>query len=458
MGSTFSGMNTALTSLYTQRKGLDVTGQNIANANTAGYTRQRVNLQSVGAGTVPALHSTYGGAGGGVTAVGIDRLRDAFLESRGQQEHGRSAQLSAQGDLYTRVEDMFGEPSDTGLQGQLSDLWSGFSDVANTPGDLAARSQLLQRAGTLTDSITSTYDALDRKWSATREELTAVAAEATTTAAAVAQLNEAIKRTSPSGGSPNELSDQRDLLVMKLAELVGATSRPGDDGTVDVFVGGTALVRGATSEALEVEGTTGMATATTDAVRLAWVGGGYAAAVTGGEAASHLDALGSVIPTYAGKLDAVAAKLAETVNKEHVGSFDLKGNPAGNFFNGTTASTIQVAFTDPASFAASAQPGGSLDGSVADRIAKLASSPTGADAMYHDVIVNLGVESQTATRRADIQANVTAQIDMARGSESSVDLDEEMVNLTQYQRAYEAAARMISAVDETLATLINMGR
>src|SRR4051794_1242497 len=122
MGSTFSGLNTALTSLYTQRKGLDVTGQNIANVNTAGYTRQRVNLQSVSAGSVPAIHSTYNGAGGGVNAVSVDRLRDTFLETRAQQEHGKSSQLTAQGDLFSRIEDMFAEPSDTGISAQFSEL------------------------------------------------------------------------------------------------------------------------------------------------------------------------------------------------------------------------------------------------------------------------------------------------------------------------------------------------
>jgi flagellar hook-associated protein 1 FlgK len=412
-------------------------------------------MQSVGAPAVPAMFSTYDGAGNGVRVADVARLRDSFLETRGHQEHGTDARLTETNKLYAGLEDLFGEPTDTGIQSQLSQLWNAWHDVSNQPGDLAARSQLLQRAGTLTDSVHSTYDTLAAKWGDTRDQLGAVASEVTTTAATVAQLNQAILRNSQAGLPANDLSDQRDALVMKLADLVGATGSKGENGVVDVYIGGTALVRGTTSEALEVKGTTDFGSATTDPVQLSWVGGGYVAAVSGGTAAGQLDALGRVLPAYADHLDGFAASLASAVNAVHADGYALDGSQPGAFFTGTTAATLAVAVTTPSGVAASAYPGGSLDGSVADRLGKLASAPNGPDAVYRNVIVNLGVEAQSASRQAAIQKQVTGAVDAARESEAGVDVDEEMVNMVMYQRAYEAASRMINAVDAALDTLIN---
>ncbi len=169
--STFTGLNTALTALRAQRRGLDATAQNIANANTEGYSRQRVSLQAIGAPTTAARYSTYDGVGGGVTVDAVLRVRDAFLEARGLYEHGKQSFLLERKSVLSRIEDAFGEPSDTGLQAQLSDLWAGWGDVAKYPGNLPARAQLIQRANTLTDGLRNTYGALEAQWSSTRERL-----------------------------------------------------------------------------------------------------------------------------------------------------------------------------------------------------------------------------------------------------------------------------------------------
>src|SRR5688572_5695302 len=101
--STFSGLSTALSALYAQRRGLDVTGQNVANANTAGYSRQRVDMQAVGGATVPAVHSVWTGAGAGVNVTDVARIRDAFLESRGRAEHANGAYLNARQQVLAQV-------------------------------------------------------------------------------------------------------------------------------------------------------------------------------------------------------------------------------------------------------------------------------------------------------------------------------------------------------------------
>ncbi|MFZ5850252.1 MAG: flagellar hook-associated protein FlgK [Actinomycetota bacterium] len=455
MAGSFDALGVALSGLYAQRRGLDVTGQNVANANTDGYSRQRVVLEAVGAPATPAMHAVWDGAGGGVRTGELQRLRDTFLEARAQTEHGRAAQLETRQGVLAQVEQLLGEPGGTGLASTLSDFWSGWSDVANRPGDLAARSQLLQRGGTLAAGLRQAYQGLAAQWTAQREQLGAVVAEVNTAATNIAELNQAILRARQAGLPAGELQDRRDLLVMGLADKVGAAARPGADGVVDVYLGGSALVRGATAEQLSLTGAADLSAAGTDPVTIRWARDATPALVAAGTAGGALDALNGTLPAYAGRLDAVAADLAAKVNAQHAAGYDLSGVPGGAFFTGSTAATLAVALTDPGRVAAAATAGGTLDGGNAAKLAALATDPASPDRGYRQLVVDLGVDAQTTNRRVDIQRGVAAQVDAAREAQSGVSLDEEMTRMLAYQRAYEGASRVLTSVDQTLDTLIN---
>jgi len=458
VSSTFSGLSTALSSLYAQRRGLDITGQNIANANTDGYSRQRADLQSVGGPGYPALWSTYEGAGSGVTVADITRMRDGFLENRGRIETAKLGQVTQNQDTLAGIERTFSEPSTTGLQSQLADMWGAWSDVANAPGDLAARSQLLGRTATLADSIRQTYGALEAQWASSHEQLDATVTAVNATAANVAELNQAIQRSTRAGIPANELADKRDLLVMQLADQMGATARPAADGMVDVYLGGTALVRGIGSTDLALTGSTtmeGYRTGADVAPSIVWAVSGEPVSA-GGRAGGFVEALGTTITSFVDKLDSVTTNLVSSLNAAHTSGYDLDGNPGTNLFDpAAKAKDITALISDPRLVAASSEPGGTLDGSNAQEIAEIERSVGGPDREYRQMIVNLGNAAQTANRRLDIQANVSVQVDAAREAQSGVNIDEEMVNLLSYQRAYEAAARVIATIDEALDTLIN---
>lgn len=455
MSSTFSGLNTALTALNAQRRGLDVTGQNVANANTDGYTRQRVTLTSVGASAHPSMWSTYQGSGEGVSADSVARLSDDFLTSRQQTEHGRLASLASSQAALGRIEQSFGEPGDTGLQKQLGDFWKSWSSLANAPGDAAARKNVLSTANTVAASFLQTRAALASQWQSGREQITTVAASINTAAANVADLNMAIMRADQAGLPDNELKDKRDSLILDLSDLAGATSRPGVNGAVDVYIGGSTLVRGDRVNQVAVSGTADMAQAATDPVALSWADDGRPVDGVAGQTGGLLETVERSLPAYAGQLDAVAATLASTVNTLHSTGYDQDGNTAGPMFAGTTAATLSVAITDARSIAATSAAGGGLGNDVALALGRAAADPTGPDASYRQLIVGLGVESQTVSRRMAIQSNVTAQVDSSKDSQTGVDTDEEMVNLLTYQHAYEAAAKVMAAVDAMLDTLIN---
>lgn len=557
--SDFSGLRLALTALQAQQRSVDVAAQNVANANTPGYSRQAVNLVNIGAPAVPARYAIFTGDGQGVKVDSVTRFRDSFMEIRAALEHGSMASLDQASTTMDAIQQLFNEPSDSGIQQQLSDLWSGFDDVANNPNDTASRTQLLERADTLAASFNTISHSLTQQKTDTISELGATVTSINSMAVQVAQLNKAIKTNTIAGLPVNDLEDQRDLLANKLSEASGATLRSGPFNQVNVMLNGTALVQEDTAGSLAIDTTGGNAA-------LRWASDNSLATVNSGKAGGELDAINATIPNYLAKLDTVATTLRDQVNgvfgaisgsvavanQDQSAAGNLKfdvaldggayatvtvagadwsgaggaaalqaalqgaidtalgagnatatvtgGNgsplaisvaatgthqlqvkattgatagfstllgttPVGTdgvggrqFFTGTDAATLQVAAGvegNPAAIAAGTAGGGPLDSSIALDLADMGASQTGADAVYRQMIVQLGVDTQTAGSRSQIQQTATQSLDNARSQQSGVSIDEEMTNLIQFQHGYDAAARLMTTIDTMLDTLIN---
>ena len=449
--SEFGGLNVALSALMSQRRGLEVTGNNVANANTEGYSRQRVNLAAVGGPITGTFFSRPNGVGNGVNVQSVTRFRDAFLEISGALERGASGQLKQSSSVLGQIEALFAEPSDQSIAKNFNDFWAGWDDVANHPSDAASRDQLLQRGATLAASLNHASDQLGEFRSEAISQLTSLTTDVNTMASNIASLNSAIRSATTNGADASSLQDQRDLLVQQLSEKVGGTVRYGDNNMANIYVGGTALVDGDTTNALQVD-TSG------SSVALRWTVNGTAATVPSGNLGGLLGVINTTLPSYSSGLDAVAVQLRNTVNSIHQAGAGLDGVTGRKFFDGTGAADLAISAdigTNTDHIAAGATGSGTLDGSVAQNLADLATSSTGPDASYHSYIVNLGVESQSAQRRSQIQDATVAQIDNERDANSSVSTDEEMVSLVQYQHAYEAASRYLTTVDQVLDQLIN---
>ncbi len=462
MGTEFGTIGSALSALQAERKALEVTGQNIANASTAGYTRQRAGFQAVGGSVNPAMYSTSDGVGSGVTLSDIQRLQDAFLEQRANTETGTLSNLQGVQNALSDIENAFQEPGDGGLQALLSSYWNGWDDVANNPADTAARTALIGTAQSLATGLNVAASSLSAQWASSKESLDSIIQQVNGTAANIASLNKAIVAATSAGNHPNDLMDQRDLLIRQLATSIGATARPKSDGSTDVFIGGSTLVGGGMSRQLQVGGATALDQVGSTPVGISWTDTGQPVSGFSGQSGAYLTVLNATIPTYAGKLDDVANQLVVSVNGRQAAGYDLNGSPGAAFFDPakTTASTIRVVLSDPNGVAASAvapavgppvQP--SLDGSNAQGAASLAG--TGADAAYRQMIVQLGSESQSAQQKTTTQQSVVQQIQTSRDSAAGVDLDEEQTNLITYQQAYNAAAKFLSVLDSVLDTLIN---
>ena len=455
MESAFAGLSTALSALYAQKRGLDVTGQNIANASTDGYSRQRVDLRPTGGSTSGAIFAVDRGSVGGVEVAGVQRITDELAASRARTEHAADGYLQGQKTAYGEIEQIYGEPGDTGIQSQLGKFWTSLHNLANNPGDLATRSTVLQQAAVVTDGLRAASAGLGSMWRAGRDQVAGTTTEINTTAAAVADLNQAILRAQGSGNPANELADQRDLKVARLVELTGATAAGRDDGTVDVTLGGSLLVAGKINRTLVAAGASDPAGLATDPVGVRWADTQQPVPVASGVLASDLQTLNTILPAQIARLDDVAASLIAVVNGQHAAGYDRAGAPGGALLSGTDAASIAVAITDPQALAAAGTQGAALDGANADAMAGLSGLSAGPDSRYRQLIADLGVQSQSAQRRAGIQTTVTQQADAAQSAQSGVNLDEEMANMMQFQRAYEAASRVFTTIDSVLNTLIN---
>ncbi|MEU4559950.1 flagellar hook-associated protein FlgK [Actinoplanes sp. NPDC023936] len=469
MGSTFSGLNTALTSLYAQRRGLDVTGQNIANASTEGYTRQRVVMQSQNANLVPGVYATTTAVGSGVTVSSVERLRNTALDQRSYTEHANSAYHNERASSYALIEDAFAEPSDTALQARLQDMWDGWNAVSTNPDKAAPKAAMLQQATTVAATLNDASAQLNNQYKATRAGLDTYVGEVNKAAETIARLNQEIVVATAAGLQANELQDQRGQAVLKLSEMVGATATDLPNGAVSVYVGSAPLVAEFTTRPIEIEagGALRLEDLETTEVNLRFADTRSPVSAGGTVGASmEMLARGGTLQNMSDRLDTVATKLADTVNEIHARGYSIDGTgPGEDFFvagnaNPLSAANITVGITDTDKLAISSgdptlDPGGVLDGVIADEISELSTSRTGADAEYQSLIGDLGVAAQASIRRRDIQNAVTDQVDAARDAESGVNLDEEMTNLLTYQRGYEAASRVLTTIDSMLDQLIN---
>ncbi|SDI81799.1 flagellar hook-associated protein 1 FlgK [Frankineae bacterium MT45] len=431
--------------------GLDVTGQNISNANTTGYTRQRADQVSVGpVSNVPSMYVSRQRGDQGVAISGTSRLNDPVIDARDRLENSRSSYLATAASTASAIETAFPEPTTSGLSSQLDTYFQSWAALANQPNasgtaSTALRQAVLSAGTAVTTSLNTASQNLADTASTLSSQLSSTVTAAQNSATQLGQLNAAIKVASSTGQNTNALADQRDMILADLAKSVGGTATINSDGTADVTVGGQALVTGNTVSTLAIDPTSQVTV------------NGTVATMTTGAAGALVTGITVTVPAYQAKLDNVAATLASTVNAAHQAGYDANGLPGGAFFSGTTAATISVAITNPSDLAASgsASASGNNDGTQATLIANLATAPGSASTTYVNLVGDVGSMSALAAQQQTIQDSVTSNIDATRQSNSGVNYDEEVTNLLMYQRSYQAASRVLTTVDDMLDTLIN---
>ncbi len=459
MSSTFVGLSTALNALMSQRAALTVTGQNIANVNTVGYTRQRAELAAIGPVSGAGMNSgtVIDQVGSGVTVTGFTRLADDFVDARQRDARAGLEQTAAQNTALTQVETTINEPSTTGVAASLTAFWSTWHGVASDPTSNTARQTLVSSGSALVNLLQTGHRSLESAHTAARTQLDALTSEANTAAASVAELNRQIRLANATGTASNELLDQRDQQALALASLTGATSSPRADGTIDVTLSGVKLVDGLTAGRLTATGGRSLGDAGSLAVSITAGTPPVTtpATIASGKMGGTIDALTRIYPDASAGYEDVAATLVKDVNDLQAQAQNVKGDPAPPFFSGTSIATLAVSTTAERVGTGARTGSASTNNSMADATAQLALSTTGADSRWSALAATTGIKVRSSTNALEVQTIIGSQADAARSSQSGVSLDEEMANMLTFQRGYEGAARVLTAVDSMLDTLIN---
>lgn len=468
--SSFGALNTAYRGLTAAQQGMNVAGQNIANAATEGYTRQRVQQSAIAAPAQGLMGSGRPESGNGVTVDGIARLGSSFLDAGVRSAGAQAGYASVRSSALQGIEGILQEPGDNGISAALHNFWSAWQGAANQPGETGPAGQLLQAGNELTAKISAGYQSLTAQWSSVRGQAQNNVDAVNAAASQVAALNATIRSATAAGGSANELIDARAKLTETISGLTGGTVREQADGTVDIHVGGNALVMGTSVRELALSGTQ-LGDSLGASVQLEWSDrSGTAVSVSDGAIAGALSVLapaaappapagsGGAIAEAVASYNSFAQQLSDKVNGLHNGSKTSSGFTAGNFFSTVSGPRAALDLSVlPATIAniGIGQGAGSLDNSVADNISQLGTGPGSPDKTWADVVTGIGVQSRGAQQRDALTSASQASAQANRASSASVSLDEENLSLLTNQRAYQAAARVMTAVDEALDVLIN---
>lgn len=461
--SLFGILNNARAGMAAQQLQLEVASHNLANANTEGYSRQRVELSAR-----RPLFMPEGMLGTGVEVLDISRSRDALLDRQ-----VRSSTSDLMGDqmrfnLLSEVETSFGEPGEAGLGATLDAFYSAWSDLANDPTGIGTRNVLVQRGQLLTEHLQQVSSGLDTVRTTAINQLSADATRANQLLDEVARLNREIVAAQSAGNSAPDLGDQRDRALDALSGILDIEVHPQSRGDVNVTVGGISVVDGVSAESLSVSAGAGTWSIETDA--------GFALTAPGGTVGAALRVLHDDLPAFRTALDDLARGIAETVNAAHSGGTSPNGATGVDFFDvsgglaNVTAGTLSLdaaILADADNVAAgSADGGGGYQPGANDVALAIAGLRTTGSAgylaggtageAYRGLVAQVGLAVSGAS--TDVAAGETLRTAALQRRESlvGVSTDEELVSVIQFQAAYAASARIVNVVDEMLQTLLSI--
>jgi flagellar hook-associated protein 1 FlgK len=461
MGTITSLLDIAQQALIADQEALNVTSNNVANQNTAGYTREVVNFQSVDAVTLSG--STFGS---GVTASATSQ-RDRVLEQQVQQQTQIQAQSGALESALQQIQNIFGlssttnSASSTALGTATNSFFSSLSALASNPSDAATRQSVLAAANTLAGAFNSAANQLAQVSSSLNQQVASDVGQVNSLTTTIATLNAQITSLSPNADA-GTLEDQRQLAITQLSQLVGLDQISTENNGITLTTnGGAVLVSGSQSFAVstaQVAGTTHI---------LAGVDGqDVTSNLTGGDLGGVLQARDQQLPTYQNALDSLAYGIGTQVNQQNALGVDASGNPGAVLFSlpptqSGAAAQIQVATTNPNAVAAAALREGSAGNANATALADLSSANVAggqtASGFLASFLGQIGSDISAATTNNSAQQATLTQLTTQRDSLSGVSLDEEASNLTQYQRAYQAAAQVFNIANSVIASALNLG-
>ncbi|MGE0680711.1 MAG: flagellar hook-associated protein FlgK [Candidatus Binatia bacterium] len=454
--------------MLAQQQALQTTSHNIANVDTPGYTRQRVTLSTA----YPVNRGSFF-SGLGVNASAVTGVVDSFFEAQLVSLKVGLGSAGAEQRALSGVADALPVTEEQGIGPALEAFWGALSEVANNPAGQAERANLIGRTRTLSDVLRQTRTALVDTQSHLDKDLDVAARRLNTILPQVASLNRQIVEGEVGGLRANDFRDQRQQLLQELSGLVGATAHEEKDGQVTVQVDGILLVSGQSAASFNSSNLNPAGFRMVEYVSATGSSYDATALLTKGEVGGLITARDTTVAGFIDQLDLFAKTLVDTVNAQHALGYDLNGVAGGNFFTPIAATAgaaglvqINSAIEADSHLIAAAQNASGVPGDNrnAQALAALQTSTQAAlsNVTFKDYFVRLisdvGQRVQTSQDTQSFQQALLDQTQARRESLSGVNIDEEVTNLIKFQRAFEAASRLISIGDEMYQTVINMIR
>jgi flagellar hook-associated protein 1 FlgK len=455
MSSINASLSIGMQALEATQGALSATSNNIANADTPGYTREVAqfseNQESV---------SSSGVNGGGVTLSGLQSVRDELLNLQIQQQTSLQSSVDTQSSTLQQLQSYFSSTGGGDIATALSSFSTNLSQLSATPADSGARQGVLSSAQDLANAFNNTSSGLTSAQSDADGQVTQTVAQINTLTSQIAQLNGQLSQMTATGEDGGTVQDQRDELVQQLSTLTGVAITQSSSGETITTGNGSPLVMGNQSFTLQTAtGTNGMQQV------LNSTGANITSSLQGGQLGGAIQIRDQVIPGFLSQLNTLASQLTASVNAAQAKGFDSNGNAGQDLFSISTnpsnaAATMSVALTNPALVAASSDGSAGSNGNLANLSATLTNSlPSGQTpaAAFASLVFQVGNSASNATAQSTAIGLNLQQLTDQQGSISAVNTNEEATNLMRYQTAYEAAARIISTIQQLSTVTLNMG-
>lgn len=467
MRSTFFGLEIGRSSLMTHQTAIDVTSQNMANASTPGYARQRAEIATTQPFTYPSFNrpTSAGQVGTGVNVEEIIRVRDELIDQQIGRETSTLGYWDYRQQMLDKMEVIVNEPTDSNVRTALDDFWEAVQGVADNAATPEPRKTLLESAITLTTTIREDYAREKDLRNDANQRISEQVSRVNSIAVEIASLNDQIGKITALDDHANDLMDKRDALVEELSKITSITKTTDDFNRISVYINGIPLVKDITSNKILTE----RDTTNDDMIKLKWEQPtDEPVKVTNGSLKALFQIRDQDLPAVLKKLNDFASTLITEVNELHRQGYGLDHKNGYDFFSGTNAADIDVS-TDISEEENGlnhiAAAGSAADGEGnADAMKKIyqlidSRSLTNGTATMNEfigaLVAGLGASSQTAQDKCDHATLLLNNLDKRRESVMGVNMDEEATNLVRFQQGYNAAAKIITTMDEMLDVIVN---
>jgi len=455
-------LNTARDAMSAQTFGLTVTGQNVANVNTPGYVRRQANLETRDMGD-----RNYGS----VHVAGLRRIDDRFVDERHLALTGATAEAASRDQLLGQAQALFNDFEGTGLGTSLNALFSSFAALAASPTDLTTRATVLQNAQTFAEQVRTGSEQLQNFRTDLFSQARDLTAQVNTKLDSIAQLSGRINQAHAQGEEPADLEDKRDAALVELSNLVEIRTYTDGNGQLVVQGPGVTLMQGDTTRHLSVDiGDDGALRVLAEDAKGSGTGNDITAFLSAGQLSGVVTVRDHDLVEMQSDLDAFAFNVAGQINTVHAAGFGLDGASGRKLFTLGASQTGAAAGLQvdaalqgrPDRVAASDSPA-ELPGNAGQALllAHVGDTPIAAlgdldpGQAYARLVGRVGQRKADSAATLETRQAMTAQVETVRQSISGVSLDEEMVSLSKYQRAFEAASRVFTTADQLLKDLLD---